>query len=234
MYHYKARVYSPTLGRFLQTDPVGYEDQFNLYGYVGNDPVNRLDPTGNVILTWISPTEVIMTINYTVDASRAPAGFTPQQANEAIANRFSGEVALNGKTIRIAAVANYVPMDQSAGIEDLKTVTIYQSRDLARFGGRPYVSDGIGGRDVRVTTTDGSPQIAHELGGHTSGAGDQYVGGVAADRSTVTVPGPGRNVMQNYEGKANAQSLREIVQARTNINRCAQGVAAANGACSNQ
>jgi RHS repeat-associated protein len=46
MYYYKARIYSPTLGRFLQTDLVGYKDQVNLYAYVGNDPVDGRDPTG--------------------------------------------------------------------------------------------------------------------------------------------------------------------------------------------
>ncbi|AXE63948.1 hypothetical protein BBF93_06740 [Hyphomonas sp. CACIAM 19H1] len=46
LYHYKARAYDPVLGRFLQTDPVGYADGLNWYAYVGNDPLNFMDPSG--------------------------------------------------------------------------------------------------------------------------------------------------------------------------------------------
>jgi len=51
LYHYKARVYDAVLGRFLQTDPVGYQEEWNLYAYVRNDPINGTDWTGRQVVT---------------------------------------------------------------------------------------------------------------------------------------------------------------------------------------
>lgn len=46
LYNYKARYYSPTIGRFLQPDVIGYADGLNLYEYVKNQPVNFVDAMG--------------------------------------------------------------------------------------------------------------------------------------------------------------------------------------------
>jgi len=46
LYYNRARYYNPYTGRFLQTDPIGYGDGMNMYGYCGNSPLAFTDPTG--------------------------------------------------------------------------------------------------------------------------------------------------------------------------------------------
>jgi RHS repeat-associated protein len=40
------RHYDPTLGRYIQPDPLGFVDGPSIYGYAGQSPLMRVDPTG--------------------------------------------------------------------------------------------------------------------------------------------------------------------------------------------
>ena len=47
LYDYRARIYHPRLGRFVQADPIRFGGgDTNMHRYCGNDPVNRIDPAG--------------------------------------------------------------------------------------------------------------------------------------------------------------------------------------------
>lgn len=51
LYDLRNRFYSPDLGRFAQSDPIGFSgDPSNLFRYASNNPVSFADPTGLVIV----------------------------------------------------------------------------------------------------------------------------------------------------------------------------------------
>jgi uncharacterized protein RhaS with RHS repeats len=48
----RARYYDPNLGRFISEDPLGFAGSgTNFHAYVGNHPVNNIDPSGLTTLT---------------------------------------------------------------------------------------------------------------------------------------------------------------------------------------
>lgn len=46
LYTVRFRHYDPVWGRWISRDPAGYMDSMSLYGYVGSNPINWLDPFG--------------------------------------------------------------------------------------------------------------------------------------------------------------------------------------------
>jgi RHS repeat-associated protein len=55
LYYYRARMYHPTIGRFMQTDPIGIAGGINIYAYCLNNPVNWVDPWGLLTVHYWAP-----------------------------------------------------------------------------------------------------------------------------------------------------------------------------------
>ena len=58
LYNVRNREYHPTLGRFIQRDPVGYSAGMNLYSYAAASPITRADPMGLCETTGVPGTPI--------------------------------------------------------------------------------------------------------------------------------------------------------------------------------
>ena len=101
-YDFRARMYSATLGRFLQPDPIGYSGGTNLFTYVNNDPLNATDPNGLFCnssggnLSCTSPGGISFTVP-------SPAGF-PSSLGPGDASYHAYNVPVNAGSISSSAL----------------------------------------------------------------------------------------------------------------------------------
>jgi RHS repeat-associated protein len=102
LYHYKARMYSFQLGRFMQPDPIGYGDGLNMYAYVGNNPVNRTDPSGKAYVCTDAPGSAIaacILVDGDGDGNARERDLTRSQSQLISSNYRDAIIANNGRDI---------------------------------------------------------------------------------------------------------------------------------------
>lgn len=153
LYYYKARFYSPALGRFLQTDPIGSKDDLNLYAYVGADPLNNTDPTGLLSLanhekvTFEALTALGLPSDLAMQYAKGVAGVDELPGSQLPENSAWHHMSIPGQSVADASVAyqNYVNFQISTGTDEGFMRAAHATQDSFPLGHRNFQSwDGFG------------------------------------------------------------------------------------------
>ncbi len=173
-YEYRARAYSPALGRFMSEDPKGFDaGDYNLYRYVGNDPLDKTDPMGEEPFntTWErlralrleQKKELIQTA---ADASRSSSAVPLPSRN---APPLTPRIAMEGKQATDAAVNKSGGGNYYSAARDPRTGEFVYSQPSKLVGLR-YIEQ------LRVPPGADVVGHAHPVG-RFSWSGDDITGG---------------------------------------------------------
>lgn len=137
LYYYRARYYSPVTGRYLQTDPVGYKDDLNLYAYVGGNPISLTDPSG-----MCATRHADGTCSVTVDPGTGAAGIKAGAALERQLNAYDKTVKSLDPSATVAVMdsgGNQIASMTGAEIQAIWAGTKFE------ISGEKFANGGAGG-----------------------------------------------------------------------------------------
>jgi hypothetical protein len=162
---------APSEARFLQADPVGYQDQFNLYAYVGNDPVNAADPSGTLKCEGDDRCEE-------VHSAAAQARGAALQASGAVRD-LAGAVR-SGASLTSTQTATLAAFERkfgagSASVRNLNAVAGRLDRIAGRIGERGS------GMQVRFVGPMGTAVARAQVGGSSINIAPRFFGGQGPD-----------------------------------------------------
>jgi RHS repeat-associated protein len=211
LWYYKARLYSPYLGRFLQIDPIGYEGGINLYGYVGNDPVNNTDSTGEACDekdrsgcgTAVGASSRAAAVGVGSDRARRGyeqrvRGLGPGDSAGRAAAKAQARAA-TPREVRAVIVAKRPGLGAqpgSGGRANVSNAGVNQTaRTLGVIGkGAGVIAVGVAAADIATSNNPTRATVANVtagIGGILGGAGGATLGALGGPAAPVTVPAGG-------------------------------------------